>query len=118
MMDRYQQEYLKHYGVLGMRWGTRRRRVTTSNSSRSSSNQNGPRQRRMSNKELKSRVTRMKLEQDYKKLLAESQPKTISKVDKLVKNADTIAKLSGSALTLYKNLDELGVLKKKPKIVK
>lgn len=91
-----------------MKWGVRKRSVTTSNSRRTT-NQNGTK-RRMSNKELTARVKRLKLEEDYKKLTA--QPKTVSKVEKLVKTAGTVAALSGSALTIYKNLNELGIISK------
>lgn len=107
----YRDQFLRHYGVLGMKWGTRRRKVAVSKSSgnrRSSQNGN----RRMSNKELTSRVKRLKLEQEYAKLTEVPRPKTVSKVEKLVKTAGTIAALSGSAATIYKNLNDLGVISK------
>lgn len=108
------EQFLRHYGVLGMKWGVRRRRVKTASPSgrgRSSSGQNG--RRRMSNKELTSRVKRLKLEQEYAKLTEVPQPKTVSKVEKIVKTAGTVAALTGSAATIYKNLNDLGVISKK-----
>nr|DAT35288.1 MAG TPA: hypothetical protein [Caudoviricetes sp.] len=102
---------LKHYGVLGMRWGVRKRRVSTS-SSRKSSTSSGTTQRRMSNKELKARINRLKLEQEYAKLTEIPQPKSTPKIEKLVKTAGNIAQLSSSAATIYKNLNDLGVVSK------
>ena len=97
---------LKHYGVLGMKWGVRRRSVKTASSKKSSSNNT---QRRMSNKELKSRLTRMKMEKEYKSLYKELNPPPKSKVESVVKAAGTIATMSGHANTIYKNLNELGL---------
>lgn len=93
-------EYFQHAGVMGMKWGVRKRtkQVSTSSSNKTTN-------RRMTNKELTSKVKRLKLEEEYKKLTA--PPKTASKVEKLVKGAGTVANLSGSALTLYKNMNEL-----------
>lgn len=105
----YKEPFLMHYGVMGMRWGKRKRRVSVKSSSNNrKSNQSG--QRRMSNKELTAKVKRLKLEQEYAKLTA--TPKTVSKVEKLVKTAGTIAALTGSAATIYKNLNDLGVVSK------
>lgn len=109
----YRDQFLKHYGVLGMKWGVRKRRVTTTSPSKSSGTGKG--NRRMSNKELSSRVKRLKLEQEYAKLTEVPKPKTVSKVEKMVKAAGTVAALSGSALTIYKNLNELGVISSKAK---
>lgn len=107
----YKETFLMHYGVLGMKWGRRRRRVATKNSSKSGrSNGNG--KRRMSNKELTAKVKRLKLEQEYARLTEVPAKKTVSKVEKLVKAAGTVAALTGSAATIYKNLNDLGVISK------
>ena len=42
-------EYLMHYGVLGMKWGRRKARA-------SNSSEQAPKKRRMSNKELQARI--------------------------------------------------------------
>lgn len=105
---------LTHYGVKNMRWGVRKRKVKVSRPSLTRST--GPTtQRRMSNKELTARIKRLELEQKYAKLTEVPQPKTVSKIDKLVKTAGTVATLSGSAATIYKNLNDLGVISKKSK---
>lgn len=105
-------QFLRHYGIPGMRWGVRKRLVDVAGggSSKSSGTSYGTGQRRMSNKELKSRITRLRLEKEYKDLTTVPQQKTVSKMEKVVKSAGTIASLSTSAATIYKNLNALGVI--------
>lgn len=105
--EKSRDQFLRHYGVLGMRWGKRKGRVTTSSSGKKSSNgQNG--NRRMSNKELNARVKRLRLEQEYAKL--STPPRTVSRVEQIAKSAGSIAALSTTALTLYKNFNEISKL--------
>ena len=96
-------EYLMHYGVLGMKWGKRKARA-------SNSSEQAPKKRRMSNKELQARIKRLKMEKEYAQLIA-SPPKT-SRVEKLVKGAGTVAALTASAATIYKNMEKMSKLYK------
>lgn len=109
---------LRHYGVMGMKWGRRKKRVAVDN--RQSANINRPPQqsapkkpRRMSKKELQARVNRLKLEQELARLEAANMPAKKSRVEQLVKTAGTVATLTGTAYTIYKNLDNIMKLIKK-----
>ena len=99
-------EYLMHYGVLGMKWG--KRKAKSSNSS-----EQAPKKRRMSNKELQARIKRLKMEKEYAQLIA-SPPKT-SRVEKLIKGAGTVAALTASAATIYKNMEKMAKVYKMAK---
>lgn len=114
------EEELMHYGVLGMRWGVRRasKRSGGSKKGKKKKASRQPQQqpkRRMSNKELQSRVKRMKLEQQYRDLTNDLTPKTKSKMEKLISTAETVSKLSSSALIIYKNLNQFAELSAKKK---
>lgn len=99
-------EYLMHYGVLGMKWGKRKARA-------SKTSVQAPKKRRMSNKELQARIKRLKLEKEFAQLTA-SPPKT-SRVEKLVKGAGTVAALSTSAVAIYQNMDKIAKIYKMAK---
>lgn len=112
------EEELMHYGVMGMRWGVRRASKRSGGSKKGKkkkASQQPQKKRRMSNKELQSRVKRMQLEKQYRDLTNDLTPKTKSKMEKLISTADTISKLSSSALTIYKNLNQFAELSAKKK---
>lgn len=109
---------LRHYGVIGMKWGRRKKRVAVDNRQPKNINrapqQSAPRKpRRMSKKELQARVNRLKLEQELARLEAANMPAKKSRVEQLVKTAGTVAALTGSAYTIYKNIDNIMKLVKK-----
>lgn len=111
-------EHLKHYGVRGMRWGFRRKRDTARrgdirNVSQAPQQYQPKKPRRMSKKELQARVNRLKLEQELARLEADRMPVQKSRVEQLVKAAGTVATLTGTAYTIYKNLDNIMKLAKK-----
>ena len=108
---------LRHYGVLGMKWGRRKKRVAVDNGQPNNINrppqQSAPKKpRRMSKKELQARVNRLKLEQELARLEAANMPAKKSRVEQLVKTAGTVAALTGSAYTIYKNIDKIMKLSK------
>ena len=111
------EEELMHYGVMGMRWGVRRASKRSGGSKKKKASRQPQQQpkRRMSNKELQARVKRMKLEQQYRDLTKDLTPKTKSKMEKLISTAETVSKLSSSALTIYKNLNQFAELSAKKK---
>lgn len=96
------EDELFHVGVKGMKWGVRRRKIQVPISSKSTGN------RRMSNKELASRIKRLKLEKEFKELT--TPPKVESKVQKAMKAASTVANMSDSAIKIYKNFNEMNKL--------
>ena len=111
------EEELMHYGVMGMRWGVRRASKRSGGSKKKKASRQPQQQpkRRMSNKELQARVKRMQLEKQYRELTNDLTPKTKSKMEKLVNTTVTISKLSSSALTIYKNLNQFAELSAKKK---
>lgn len=105
-------DQLKHYGIKGMRWGFRRKRAVSSRGDIRDINQapqqSQPRKpRRMSKKELQARVNRLKLEDELSRLEAAKAPVNKSRLEQLAKTAGTVAALSGSAYTIYKNIDKM-----------
>ena len=133
MNEEYREQYLMHYGILGMKWGIRRKRKS-SEVSRSSGkkvketsvvekNQNGEQtKRRMSNDELAERVKRLRLEAEYARLVKETTPGTVSKIDKVINNVSRISKMTRTAVDLYKTLNAaydiastVGLVEKKKK---
>lgn len=112
------EEELMHYGVMGMRWGVRRASKRSGGSKKGKkkkASQQPQKKRRMSNKELNARVKRMQLEKQYRDLTNDLTPKTKSKMEKLISTAETVSKLSSSALIIYKNLNQFAELSAKKK---
>lgn len=83
----YYNPYLSHYGIQGMKWGIRRSReqlarlsgkVSEAKAKRAAKKADVPTSKKsakdMSDTELKSEISRLKLEKEYKQLLAESRP--------------------------------------------
>lgn len=81
-MNKMNQNELYHYGVLGMKWGVRRRR--------SSSNVETPKPKKktlseMSDDELRSKLSRLQMEKQYKDLVKQLNPQQESKAKAFVK---------------------------------
>ena len=93
---------LYHYGVLGMRWGVRRR--SARQPSADSSNVKNIRKKKineMSNKELQDANNRIRLEREYKNLTSRtSQVKRVTKA--FIAGAGTIAGVAAAAKTYQK----------------
>lgn len=109
---------LRHFGVKGMKWGRRKKRVAVENGSlnnvkRLDQRPTPAKPRRMSKKELQARVNRLKLEQELSRLEADRMPVQKSRLEQLAKTAGTVAALTGSAYTIYSNIDKIMKIAKK-----
>ena len=114
-------DFLKHYGVLGMKWGKRKARSTVSSNNKSKSTaitkpkqtpkpKSKPTQRRLSDAELRAVVNRMRLEREYADLQYRASSR--SKVESVVKTIGTVAALTTSAIKIYENLNKISKIAK------
>lgn len=119
-------DYLQHYGILGMRWGIRRyqnrdgsltkagkrraKGVRTDEPSHEDYKKAHSRKsvKTMSDAELRSRLNRLQMEKTYKSMMNDGNvSKGKSVANGLLKAATTAATVSGTALTLYANADKI-----------
>lgn len=113
-------DFLQHYGVLGMKWGHRKARSTSSSNKKPKSTKNTttskskpkpkPTQRRLSDAELRAVVNRMRLEREYADLTYRASSR--SKVESVVRTIGTVAALTTSAVKIYENLNKLSKVAK------
>lgn len=120
-MDHVTENYLAHYGVKGMRWGRRRSGDDSSSSSSSSAEaavatttavkkprkvagktetEDGKDISRMSDKELRERINRINMEQQYSKLTEPSYPPVKNGMDVANDIFSTIGKVN-QAIAIY-----------------
>lgn len=89
---------LKHYGILGMKWGVRRTQAQLGRANGAKDDEDGKSSQKskttspkkpsdLSDEELRSRVTRLSLEKTYRDLEASLNPQRISVVKKLLGEA-------------------------------
>ena len=103
-------DFLQHYGVLGMKWGKRKARSNVSSNKKPKNTTTSkpkpmPTQRRLSDAELRAAVNRMRLEREYADLTYRSSSR--AKVESVVRTIGTVATLTTSAMTIYKNLNKI-----------
>lgn len=108
---------LYHYGVLGMKWG--RRKARTKSSSRKSKGKkiqlhedyinahSRKSVKSMSDKELKNRLQRLNMEQQYERLNPSKVNAGKKYATKVLAAATTTATVTGVALTIYNNTDRI-----------
>ena len=111
-------DFLQHYGVLGMKWGHRKARSKVSSNKKPKSTKNTttskpkpkPTQKRLSDAELRAAVNRLRLEREYAELTYKASSR--AKVESAVRTIGTVATLTTSALTIYNNLNKISKIAK------
>ena len=106
-------DFLQHYGVLGMKWGHRKARSTSSSNKKPKSTKNTttskpkPKQtqKELSDEELRAVINRMRLEREYADLKYRSSSR--AKVENVVKTVGTAALLTTSVVKIYNNLNTI-----------
>ena len=106
-------DFLQHYGVLGMKWGHRKARSTVSSNKKPKSTKNTttskpkpkPKQRQLSDEELRAVINRMRLEREYADLQYRASSR--AKVENVVKTVGTAALLTTSVVKIYNNLNTI-----------
>lgn len=110
---------LKHYGVLGMKWGVKRgnKLAVGSKISKKGGTDNAHEDykkahdsknaKTMSDKELRERLNRLQMEQQYSKLKSSDINRGKQYLDKIVKAGTTVATVTTTGLTIYNNIDKI-----------
>ena len=110
-------DILQHFGVKGMKWG--RRKARTKSGSRKSKGEkitlhedyinahSRKSVKSMSDKELRDRLQRLNMEQQYERLNPSKINAGMKYANKVLRAATTTATATGVALTIYNNTDKI-----------
>lgn len=119
---------LYHHGIKGQRWGIRRfqnkdgsltplgKKRVKENSDNNDNHDDYQKAhsktsvKTLSDKELRDRVNRLNMEKQYKDLTAKKESESF--ISKTIKAAGTVATITGTALTIYNNLDKIAKIAK------
>lgn len=107
---------LYHYGILGMKWGRRRTPAELARARRSKPKSETPDRnsvKTMSDDELRRRVNRLQMEQQYTKLTGGEVSRGKQYVDKIIKTGTTVATVTTTALTIYNNAGKIRAILEK-----
>ena len=123
MNEEYREQYLMHYGVLGMKWGIRRKRDKRSSKQKNKVDNNikqpktNAKAKKVDNKgrkqdlnedEFLKKIQQLRMQVEYDRLVStiDYNNSTMRKVETIAKNVTTVATLTGSALMIYNNLNK------------
>lgn len=106
---------LYHYGILGMKWGVRRTPEQLARASKKTSSvhedykkaHDNKSVKEMSDAELRARVNRLNMEQQYSKMNLNTVQKGKNFTSNALKTISTVAATTTTIITIYNNYDKI-----------
>lgn len=97
---------LTHYGVVGMKWGKRKKRPKKPSKAETMAKDLQD-AKKMSYRELQDKVNKLRLEHEYVRLNSIEYNDTRTKIDNIVSTMGKTSTATEKTLTIYKNLNAI-----------